>query len=205
MKKFAAILCAAAMTLGMVSTAFANPSISDVTIETQDATVAEETAAIIPEGMKLVVTEADPEKYENEKAAEVVTKVNDPEQMITLEEILDTLEIDLTKEIKTTDDTVIDPLEYELISKFADLVLTDSVEVVYDFDGEVKAVKATIEVEALKDVKDIKNNLLMQLDPKSGEAHFIEIKEEDYKAETGEITVTFPCLGPFAVLEKTAK
>ncbi|SDG70777.1 hypothetical protein [Marvinbryantia formatexigens] len=202
MKKFAAILCTAAITLGTVCTAFANPSISYVTIEPQDATVAEESAALIPEGMKLIVAEAEPDNYENEVVAEIVTRLNDPEQMIEMEEILEMLEVDLTEEIKTESGNVIDPLEYEPISEFDDLVLSDDMDVYYDFDGEVKKVKATIEVEALKEVEDIKNNLLMQLDQKEGKVYFIEIEEEDYVPETGEITVTFPCLGPFCVLEK---
>ncbi|MDO5541568.1 MAG: hypothetical protein Q4F83_16135 [Eubacteriales bacterium] len=202
MKKFAAILCATVMSLGMVSSVFANPSIKDVTIEEQEVVVAEETAQIIPEGKKLVVVEADPEKYESREAAEVVTKLNDPKTMITMEEMLDILKVDTTEEIKTESGNVIQPLEYEPVSEFADLVLTDGTTVEYDIDGEVKAVKVTLKAEALKDVKDIKNCVLMQIDSKTGEVYFIEIDEESYDPETGEITVTFPCLGPFCVLEK---
>lgn len=198
MKKLAGILCAAAMSLSMVCTAFANPSIAEVTLEAQDAVVAEETAAIIPEGKKLVVKEAAPANYESKEAADVVTKLNDPAVKITVKEMLDTLKVDTTKEIKTESGNVIDPTKYEPITKFADLVLSDDTTVEYDFDGEVKA---TVKVEALKDVKDIKNIVLMKIDPKTGKVYFIEIDEEDYNPETGEITVTFPCLGPFTVLE----
>ncbi|MDO5541623.1 MAG: hypothetical protein Q4F83_16440 [Eubacteriales bacterium] len=202
MKKFAAILCAAVMSLGMVSSVMANPSIQDATIEKQDVVVAEETAQIIPEGKKLVVMEAAPDKYESKEAAEVVTKLNDPKTTITMKEMLDILKVDTTKEIKTESGNVINPSEYEPISKFADLVLTDGTTVEYDINGEVKAVKATVKAEALKDVKDIKDCVLMQIDPKAGEVYFIESDEESYVPETGEVTVTFPCLGPFCVLEK---
>jgi len=202
MRKFAGILCAAVMSLGMVSSVLANPSINDVTIEKQEAAVSEETAAIIPEGKTLVIAEAAPENYESKEAAEAVTKLNDPKTVVTTKEMLDILKVDLTKEIKTESGNVIDPLQYEPVSKYADLVLTDGTSVEYDINGEVKAVTATVKVEALKDVKDIKNCVLMQIDPKTGEVYFIEISEEDYDPETGEITVTFPCLGPFCVLEK---
>lgn len=202
MKKFAAILCAAAMALGMVSTAFANPSISDVTVEEQDAVVDEETAKIIPDGMKLVVKEADTDKYQEKNVAEVVTKLNDPKTQITMQEMLDILKVDTKEEIKTTSDTVIDPLEYEPISKYADLVLTDGTVVEYTIQGNIKSIKATIKMEALKDVKDIEKILLMQLDQKTGKVYFIEIDKDDYDPKTGEITVEFPCLGPFCILEK---
>lgn len=202
MKKFAAILCAAAMALGMVSTAFANPSISDVTVEEQDAVVDEETAKIIPDGMKLVVKDVDTDKYQKKVVVEVVTKLNDPKTKITMQEMLDILKVNTKKEIKTTNDTVIDPLEYEPISKYADLVLTDGTVVEYTIKGNIKSIKATIKVETLKDVEDIEKILLMQLDQRNGKVYFIEIDKDDYDPETGEITVEFPCLGPFCVLEK---
>lgn len=208
MRKFAAILCAAVLSLGVVSTVFANPSISEVTIEAQETKVDTETAKIIPEGKILVVKEAAPENYESKEAAEVVTKLNDPKEVITTKEILEILKVDTTKEIKTESGNVIKPEEYEPITKFADIVITDgSTKVEYDFDGEVKAVKTTVAVEALKDLEkeDIKNIILMQIDPKTGEVYFIEINEEDFDPETGEITVTFPCLGPFTVMEKPAE
>ena len=202
MRKFASLVCATVMTLSMACTAFANPSISSTGIEEQTATVDAATAAKIPAGMSLVVNEAKPENYSNKDVAEAVTKLNDASSTISVKEILEILKVDLTKEMKTTSGTVIDPTEYEPITKFSDLALSDGAELKYDVDGNVLEVKATIKVEALKDIKDIKNVVLMQIDPTSGEVYLIEIDEDDYDAETGEITVTFPCLGPFTVLEK---
>lgn len=205
MKKLTAIICAAALSLSTACVAFANPSINEVTVEAQEAKVDAETAKIIPEGKKLVVKEAQPENYESKEAAEVVTKLNDSKEVITTKEILEILKVDTTKEIKTQSGTVIKPEEYEPITKFADIAIADGVNIEYDINGEVKAVKATIEIEALKEVEDIKNIVLMQIDPKTGEVYFVEIKEEDYNPETGEITVEFPCLGPFTVMEKPAE
>lgn len=202
MRKFASLVCATVMTLSMACTAFANPSISSTGIEEQTATVDAATAAKIPAGMSLVVNEAKPENYSNKDVAEAVTKLNDASSTISVKEILEILKVDLTKEMKTTSGAVIDPTEYEPITKFSDLALSDGAELKYDVDGNVLEVKATIKVEALKDIKDIKNVVLMQIDPTSGEVYLIEIDEDDYDAETGEITVTFPCLGPFTVLEK---
>ena len=63
------------------------------------------------------------------------------------------------------------------------------------------SVKVTLTLEALKEA-DVENLLIMQIDPKTGEVFFIEIAAEDFDPVTGEITVAFPCLGPFTVLEK---
>lgn len=205
MKKLTAIICAAVLSLSTATVAFANPSINEVTIEAQDVKVDAETAAKIPEGMKLVVKEAQPENYNNEAVKEVVTKLNDSKQVITIKEILDILKVDTTKEIKTESGTVIKPEEYEPITKFADIALTDGTEIKYDINGKVESVKATIEIEALKDVKDINNIVLMQMEPEAGNVYFIEIDEKTYDSEKGEITVEFPCLGPFTVMEKMAE
>lgn len=208
MKKLTAILCAAAMTLGMVSTAFANPSIADLNQPEEQVTVAPESAEIIPEGKRLVVQEADVENYEKEDVVEVVKRLNDEKEMITMEEMMDILKVmedengDPIEEIKTNKDNVINPLEYEPITKFADLVLTDGTTVEYDIDGEIKGIKATVKAEAAKDAEK-EDLLIMQIDPKTGDVYFIEV--EDYDPETGEITATFACLGPFTILEKIAE
>lgn len=199
MKKLTALLCAAVMTLGMTASAFANPSISTVAVD--KVTVSAETAAILPAGKSLEVREANPTDYKSSEAAEAVTKLNDDAQTVTVAELLTILKVDTTAEIKTESGTVIDPAAYEPLVKFADLVVTDGATMEYDINGQVTAVKLTITLEAVKAVA-AENLLIMQINPVTGEVHFIEISEEDFDPETGEITVTFPCLGPFTVLEK---
>lgn len=199
MRKLAALLVAGVMTLGMTMTAFANPSIS--TVATEQVEVSAESAALIPAGKKVVVKEAAPDNYESKEAAEVVTKVNDDATKITMKEMLTILKVDTAAEIKTDKGTVIDPTAYEPITKFADLAITDGTSVEYDVNGEVVSVKVTLTLEALKEA-DVENLLIMQIDPKTGEVFFIEIDAEDFDPVTGEITVAFPCLGPFTVLEK---
>lgn len=199
MRKLAALLAAGAMTIGMTMTAFANPSISTVAVE--QVTVSAETSALIPAGKEIVVKEADPANYESAEAAEVVTKLNDEAATVTMSEILEILKVDTTAEIKTESGTVIDPTEYEPIMKFADLYVTDGTSVEYDVNGEVISVEITLTLEALKDA-DPENILIMQINPKTGEVYFIEIDAESFDPATGEVTVAFPCLGPFTVLEK---
>lgn len=200
MRKFTAVLCAAALTLGMAVTAYANPSVS--TIGTEQVVVSAETAAKLGEGMSVTVKDAAPESYENAAAAEAVTKLNDSATKITMAEMLDILKVDAST-AKTESGNAIDPTKYEPITKFADLVVTDGASVQYDVNGEIISVEATITLDAVKGAK-AEDLVLMQINPKSGDVHFIEFEEEKFDAETGEVTVTFPCLGPFTVLEKTA-
>ena len=201
MRKLTALLCTAAMTFGMAASAFANPSVS--TVAPESVTVSAASAALIPAGMSLTVQEADPTNYTNTQVADVVTRLNDSQQTITMSEMLDILQVDLTQDVTTQNGTVIDPTAYNPIAQFVDLVISDGATVAYDVDGNVLSVEATITLEAAigANVEDL---LLMQLDPTTGDVYFIEIDAENFNAETGEITVTFPCLGPFTVLETSA-
>ena len=54
-----------------------------------------------------------------------------------------------------------------------------------------------MKVEPAKDLK-LENLAIMQIDPFTADPYFIEL--DDYVAETGEITATFPCLGPIMIL-----
>lgn len=116
---------------------------------------------------------------------------------------MEILQVDLTQEITTAGGTVIDPTAYEPITQFVDLAISDGAEVAYDVDGNVLSVEATITLEAVigANAEDL---MLMQMDPTTGEVYFIEIDAENFNAQTGEITVTFPCMGPFTVLETGA-
>ncbi|MDD3795652.1 MAG: hypothetical protein PHE06_06740 [Lachnospiraceae bacterium] len=203
MRKLTAALCAAAMAVSMAVTALAAPSITTIAPET----LAEVTTSVaIPEGKTVVVQAPVPASYKSKEAAEVVTKLNDDTTTITTAEILSVLKVDTTKEIKTESGTVIDPTAYEPITKFAELAITDGTTAEYSVDGKVVSVKATVTVEALKDLtkEDLKNIVLMQIDPETGEVYFIEISEDDFDPATGKITATFPCMGPFTVMEKAA-
>lgn len=200
MRKFTAVLCAAAMTLSMTATVFGNPSIS--TVSTDKVTVAAESQASLPEGMTVEVRDPDTAKYESKEAAEAVSKLNDDNQKVTMKDVLDILKVDPAT-AKTQSGNSIDPTQYEPVTKFADLVLTDGTSVMYDNNGEVVSVKVTLTLDAVKGAK-ADELVIMQIDPKTGEVYFIELTEDDFDPETGEITVTFPCLGPFTVLEKNA-
>ena len=202
MKKLPAFFCAAAMTLTMGMTAMALPSVS--TTATEKVTVSAETAKVIPEGKELSVKTADPKNYEVPAVAKAVEALNNLKEgeTVSTETVMKALGFeDLTK-ITTADNKTVDLTGFEPVTKFADLMLTDGNSVEFDANGEAISVEATISVEALKEVEDLANILIMQMDPKTGDVYFIEVTEEDFNGETGELTVKFPCLGPFTILEK---
>ena len=191
MRKLTALLCTAAMTLGMAASAFANPSVS--TVAPESVSVSAASAALLPEGTTLVVQAANPANYANAQVAEAVTMLNDATQTVTMSQMLEILQVDLTQEITTAGGMVIDPTAYEPITQFVDLAISDGAEVAYDVDGNVLSVEATITLEAVigANAEDL---MLMQMDPTTGEVYFIEIDAENFNAQTGEITVTFPCM-----------
>lgn len=200
MKKLVALLCTAAMVLSTAAVAFANPSIS--TIAPESVKVSAATQAALPAGATLKVAEPKTDAYKTPEVKTVVDKLNSSTEVTTVKEMLETLKVDTTKEIKTTGDTVVEDIEaYAPISKFMDLVmeLSDGSET-YELGEKVEL---TITVEAVKGA-DPKNLLIMQVDPETGDVYFIEIDEDDFDPETGEITAEFPCLGPITILEKPA-
>ncbi len=207
MKKFTAMFCAAALSVSMAMTAVAAPSIGQLIPEAPEVVSGE-----IPTGYYLAVQNVDTTKYEVKTVADIVEKFNlddtDPAYVpVSVADILEALKDYQPKaegqdesqpvEYKTTSDNPIVPTDYESITPFVDLVLTDGTDVEYTNDGKIKA---TVKVEVAKDLK-AEDLVLMQIDPATGEIYFIEIDE--YDPETGALTAEFPVLGPFMVLEKS--
>ena len=212
MKKFTAMICAAAMSASLAITAVAAPSIGQLIPEAPVLVAGE-----LSEGYELAVQNADTSAYEVKDVADIVEKFNkdedDPDYvLVTIQDVMDALaKYQVTDEteseaqsegsektgIFTTKGNPVDPSEYEPLMPFVDLVITNGVDVRYDLENPVTA-KMKVEV-AKKFAKE--DLLLMQVDPFTGRYYFIELDECD--AETGEITAEFPCLGPFTVLAKS--
>ncbi len=206
MKKFVAILCAVAMTLALGTAAFANPSMTSAGIS--DAKVSPATAAKLPAGTSVQIGEEIDDAYlakiPNAKVAEAISKLNDPDESITMGEMLELLEFNLDEPVLTEGGVEINPLDYDPLVNFASLDLLDANGDQYGEDlPEDFEVEVTLTMEALIDAV-AEDLLFMQLDPKSADVAFIEVDEETFDAETGEVTVAFPGFGPFTVLEKTA-
>lgn len=212
MRKLVALLCVAALALIMAVPALANPSIGEIAMESE----AFETDGTVEEGWFIEVKEADTEAYETEEVKDVVAAVNDPEQTATVEEVVENLKGYLPENVELSDDGVItikaedgeektiDLKEYDFVTKFADIVLTDGTEVLFSEEGNIQNVRAGLVIDALKgeDPANLANYLILLINPDNGEVHFIELDPETFDPETGKIVVDFPCLGTFALIQK---
>lgn len=187
-KTIAALI--AVLTVGMSTSVWAAPSISQIIPEAPVVITGNLTG-----NQTLVVTNANTTAYKNTTVAEIVKKANDDNTITTVKEILAGLKVDTkTEEIKTTTGTTVNPTLYEQITPFVDLAIKENDKIIYETTG---AIQATITVEAAKEMK--KDVLLMQIDPNSGKVYFVAPEKLDSK--TGEITATFQTLGPVAVLK----
>ena len=189
-RKYFSILLAA-MTIAASANVYAAPSIGQIIPE----------APKVVEGnlsnkQELIVKDVDTGAYKDKKVAEVVTKVNDDNTKVNMNEILKDLKVDTTETIKTNTEKKVNPSLYESLTPFVDLVIKEDDKITYETDG---AIKTTLTIEAAKDVKK-KDILLMQIDPTTGKVAFVAIEKLD-KA-TGEVTATFDSLGPVMLIEK---
>lgn len=188
-KTIAALI--AVLTVGMSTSVWAAPSISQIIPEAPVVITGNLTG-----NQTLVVTNANTTAYKNTTVEEIVKKANDDNTITTVKEILAGLKVDTkTEEIKTTTGTTVNPTLYEQITPFVDLAIKENDKIIYETTG---AIQATITVEAAKEMKK-KDVLLMQIDPNSGKVYFVAPEKLDSK--TGEITATFQTLGPVAVLK----
>ena len=121
---------------------------------------------------------------------------NDDNTVATIKEILTRLGLDTKAEFKDIFENKVNPTLYEQLTPFVDLVIKDGNNVSYASNGQIKA---KITVEAAKEMKK-EDLLLMQVDATTGKVYFMPIEEFD--PVTGEITATFPTLGPIALLKK---
>ena len=194
------MICAAVMTFSLSVGAIAAPSIGELIPEAPVVAAGQE--EYISEGYKLVVTNVETQNYTSEKVKDAVEAFNAEESTVTIQDTMKALGVDVTKENKTTDETVVDLTEYRaLMPKFADLALEKDNELSYKLEQLTKGEKIEVSFK-LELAKELNKDdlLIMQIDPETEEVYFIEIK--DFDPKTGEITADFPCLGPIIVLTK---
>ena len=206
MKKLIALICAVAMMLTLAIPAMANPSIEEIETEVEEVTLETELSEE-SEGFEVVVQAATPEDFADEDAAEAVTKVNDANESVTVEEIAVALKDKNDGEVvlKTDKGNPVDPSEYSFVTKFSQVALSDGNEVKFDDGGNVVAMRAKVTLGALAGMQDtsaLSDYLIMLIDPETGKIYYIELDEASFDPETGAITVDFPCLGAFALIKK---
>ena len=191
MKRKAAAVLLAALTLSMAMNVWAAPSISQIIPENPQVV-----SGTLTGSQQLAVQNADPSAYADKTVADTVTWANDDNTVATIKEILTRLGLDTKAEFKDIFENKVNPTLYEQLTPFVDLVIKEGNNVSYASNGQIKA---KITVEAAKEMKK-EDLLLMQVDATTGKVYFMPIEEFD--PVTGEITATFPTLGPIALLKK---
>ena len=189
-RKYFSILLAA-MTIAASANVYAAPSIGQIIPEAPKVVEGN-----LSNNQQLIVKDVDTGAYKDKKVAEVVTKVNDDNTKVNMNEILKDLKVDTTETIKTNTEKKVNPSLYEPLTPFVDLVIKEGDKITYETDG---AIKTTLTIEAAKDVNK-KEVLLMQINPTTGKVTLVAIEKLD-KA-TGEVTATFDSLGPVMLIEK---
>lgn len=111
-RKYFSILLAA-MTIAASANVYAAPSIGQIIPE----------APKVVEGnlsnkQELIVKDVDTGAYKDKKVAEVVTKVNDDNTKVNMNEILKDLKVDTTETIKTNTEKKVNPSLYESLTPF---------------------------------------------------------------------------------------
>ena len=191
MKRKAAAALLAALTLSMAMNVWAAPSISQIIPENPQVV-----SGTLTGSQQLAVQNADPSAYADKTVADTVTWANDDNTVATIKEILTRLGLDTKAEFKDIFGNKVNPTLYEQLTPFVDLVIKEGNNVSYASNGQIKA---KITVEAAKEMKK-EDLLLMQVDATTGKVYFMPIEEFD--PVTGEITATFPTLGPITLLKK---
>ena len=206
MKKLIAVICAVAMMLAMAIPAMANPSIEETETTLEEAEV-KEALSEESKDFEVIVAAANPGLYPDGSVAEAVTKVNDAEQSLSVEEVAEMLKESNGGQVKQNSDkgNAVDPSEYSFVTKFKDIALSDGSEVKFDDNGKAVSVKSTLSFGALAGMQDtsaLSDYLIMLIDPETGKIYYIELDEASFDPETGTITVDFPCLGAFCLIKK---
>ncbi len=198
MKKIALLL---AVIMMFAVTALANPSITDLTeaLVEAEAVVLQEDGTEVPlaEGKSIEVLEADPERYDLDAVKEAVAAVNGDDTSATVADVAA-----LLADYQPEGELPIDLSEYDFVTSFADLALVDGAEVSFDDNGAVVKVTATLKIDALAGETDLSSYKVLLINPTSGEMAFLDMDQESFVPETGEVTVEFPFLGTFALIQK---
>ena len=193
MQKLIAFFCAIALMTAMMVPAFASGSISG--LETTLVTVATEEKKV--ESWKIVIVDTNSVKISNAAVKEVVDTVNDPQISMTMLEALEKLD-----NASLSEEQLAELAEYDFVTDFNAIVLKDGRNYYFNINGSAINAKAQIKIDALQGETDLSNYLIMLINPDNGEIAFLELDANAFNAATGEITVEYPFLGVFALIQK---
>ena len=150
----------------------------------------------LPDGLTIIVRPAEPDTYESDKVAKIVKAMADKNNAITPESLKEDLV--LPEDVNLAD--------YDFITDFFDVVLVKDGAASFDLDGAPVSAKITFDVDALKGVAadDLGSYSFLLINTATAEAQLLTIEGDSFVSEKGEVTVVFPFLGTFALVQKVA-
>lgn len=150
----------------------------------------------------------------NQIVKDLYAEFSNPDSQYSLKALIERLmELDVNKAdkelkgdvlvIKNQDgeDVSIDLSKADFSSAFSQVCLDYDGSVFYSFNGNEVAVTLTLVYEQLKGRQANEFSFLL-IDPETGYFTFVELDPANFNAETGEITIEFPFMGIFALIEK---
>ena len=245
MKKLMALMIAFVLLLTLAVPAFANPSISDKTVDgegTIDGNQPAPTDGVQPaptdgvqpaptdnvqpvptddqkkdskdnqtnddQGLVVKVSTVDTSAY-SEKVKSIVDSVNDPEQSVDVAEAVAALAGDSITVIGVDGNAAqqaVDFTNYHLVTGFWEVFLTDGTTRMHKLNGNKVPATVKVTFDTLKgESKDnLGNYQIMLVDIETGEICLLDLNADSFDPETGSLTVRFPFLGAFALVQKAA-
>lgn len=131
------------------------------------------------------------------KYGEQILAFNGDDSTLTIQELLDKMGIDTSKEIKTNDGSVIDINEYAALCPIFEIYLTNSQnDRKYDLNGTT-TISLTCEIAKEQNQEDL---IVLYIEADSNKVNFMAL--QDFNPGTGEITIELSKLGVIGVLSK---
>ena len=179
-------------------------NVSAATATTVDAAGSKTETAVTTEtttnadGTKTTVTTTIKTESDGTVTATTTETTEDNNAATTVKDVVEALaELPANGDLELPDDLD----NYDFVSDFNDLSVSDNAGVVYDDAGQAIEITVTLQDDALTDLdgdSDLNNYLVMLINPATGEICFLPLEKD----ENGNVVVKFPFLGVFAIIQK---
>lgn len=164
------------------------------------------TAGDLGENEIIRLVNANIDRYDSEVLQDVVKDFNSSRKELSVQDAAKKLGVDLEQEILSNRENPVALDEYQPLTYFMDLTIERDKEDADETEpereltfegGSEYTVRVSIQSVIGQKAEDL---IVMFVDPKTGEVSFLE--PDSFDEETGEIEVTVPCLGTYAILTK---
>ncbi len=209
MKKLIALICAALMLCTMTASALANGSIVELVAQpvANEPTYNEE-VTLTPSGWGVKIDSlAQPEDNWLPEVKEIVDAVNNAAKEVTLKDLIVSLmgltvnadkRLDgdkLTLKDANGKEIELDLSKGDFVSPLSNIAMRNGPESFYNM-----SVTRTVVYEQAKG-RTADEFTVFIVNPVTGEFTFSSLNDKNFKSETGEVTITFPFMGSFALIE----